>query len=465
MFEAKKHILSLSNNLLKLSVVVGGSKPHVESTKEYSWAEDSVKTVLSQIKQEFGDKFRLLLSDEFVYMTSLIIPYGLSDEKNHIKSKAQEIIPEDLDATVWDFKEVLSIKNEKSEEKVVQVIALVNHRHNQLFLTFNDLGFQIEAIEPLAYALGRLYTKEMEPLVILYQGEEPLQMVVNKGLVIESQVIKGDFSQKKVEELLSFVSERFNIVPTKIYCSPTISGITEDMFTSTNIIVQKVDLNPYIGLALKTDIEGKDEEVLNLDINKLKKVSDRIVPTTLNLTHENKQTEDNENEENEPTDRNEDIGITRQSNSKALLLFILLVIMLGVLGGVYYYQNNTIGTQTVTKTPTPLITSIAPTAVVAKVATETAKLDYKVTVLNGSSRTGEASSLSEYLKENKIAVETVGNAENRDYTNTEIQFKEKVDKTFIANLDKILGGRYTDIKHNKLDSADEKDIVIIIGAQ
>jgi hypothetical protein len=100
----------------------------------------------------------------------------------------------------------------------------------------------------------------------------------------------------------------------------------------------------------------------------------------------------------------------------------------------------------ITPTPTPTIN----------------KEKLKIKILNGSGVAGKASELEDVLKEKEYQEIVTGNADNYDYTITEIGVKKS--KTYIANfLKKELSEYIKSPKITTIDNDETSDVIIIIG--
>lgn len=143
------------------------------------------------------------------------------------------------------------------------------------------------------------------------------------------------------------------------------------------------------------------------------------------------------------------------------ILFILLVV-----GGAWmYFSNNPkkvekkITTETLMK---PTTANVQPTVI----ATEEAKLDkYSIKILNGSGIPGEASSLQEVLEKEGFKVSETGNADNYDYTDTVVQAKDNIEKTFLEKLKNLIGKSYTLDKDESLSASDSSDVIVVVGSK
>lgn len=148
---------------------------------------------------------------------------------------------------------------------------------------------------------------------------------------------------------------------------------------------------------------------------------------------------------------------------KNFLLPMIFIVLLGiaVLGGVYFYMQNSDKTQ---KSKTNVVT-LSPTPQAVTPEPEEVDLSkYSIEVLNGSGVSGTAGKVKDSLEDVGFSVESVGNADNSDYTKTIIQAKKEVDKVFLDELKKTLGKTYSVGDLEDLKNSSDTDVVVIIGS-
>lgn len=152
-------------------------------------------------------------------------------------------------------------------------------------------------------------------------------------------------------------------------------------------------------------------------------------------------------------------------NRKFLLggLAILLVLILA--GSWFYFSNNS---KKVAKkiqadnSAKPTVVKIEPTTVTNQ---EVKPNKYPIKVLNGSGITGEASKLQEILEKEGFKVSETGNADNYEYTDTIVQTKKDIEKTFLEKLKNLIGKTYSVGTDDLLSASGSSDIVVIVGSK
>jgi hypothetical protein len=148
-----------------------------------------------------------------------------------------------------------------------------------------------------------------------------------------------------------------------------------------------------------------------------------------------------------------------------LIAFVAFLLGLAFIGGVYYagksiklpvFHLPSFGIHpTPTKMPIPTATDTpAPTPDLSA---------YSIQVLNGSGITGEAAKLKAELTSAGFKVDSTGNADNSDYTKTQISASKSVNQTYVTKLEETLKQWYT-VEVVQPSSSQTSDVVVTIGS-
>lgn len=286
MFGGKKAILLLSKTHIKAIIVQTGGKPKEEKAISYAWNEQNIAKVLAAVKKITGSTVRILLSDDAVYTTSIIVLASEDVSRDDIKVRSQSQIPENLDETAWDYKEILILP--KQHEKMLQVVAVVNAIYKSLQTALTHVPLTIESIEPVSYAIARLLEHEKTPVVVLHAADTALLMAAYKGLVLATQTRNTLFSPAEILEFVQYVKQQFSVTPTKIVVSNTQQTLDAATMKNLGLTAQTLHFSPAISTATKKDIVGKDAQTLNLAFFMNQKTS--VQPTNTPNTHRNRNT-------------------------------------------------------------------------------------------------------------------------------------------------------------------------------
>jgi hypothetical protein len=175
------------------------------------------------------------------------------------------------------------------------------------------------------------------------------------------------------------------------------------------------------------------------------------------------ETEKQPEEKKEPEIENFDEENSRFSWSK-VILFILIAAFTGFLiiaAYLFFIEDYNFK---LTKAEPKKEISVEEKTTPTPMAEEVDKSAYKITVLNGSGIAGEAANVQTLLKDNGFSVNEIGNAENADYTKTQILYVKSVNKDYLDALEKTLKTRGS-VETKKADSDQTEDVVVIVGSE
>jgi hypothetical protein len=241
------------------------------------------------------------------------------------------------------------------------------------------------------------------------------------------------------------------------------------------VIAKTRDTDPIIGLAMKKDIKGKDEDVLNIEPLETVTVENEDESEEL-LTEEarrmEKKAEGTKQEDSQKEgikkveSRKKKYPLARKLLTAALLLVALVVVLILIFFYISGIRKETDFTQSSETTEESVEEKGSDEA--EKVETErepkAVLSEYKVQILNGSGIAGEALVVSEILQAEGFVDIEMANAASYDYTNTEIKLKEQVPEKVYSTLNRALDSEYL-LKRldSYLDSGSDFDVVIVAG--
>lgn len=444
MFLSKsKTVIFFENKKFKaIKVSFKAGKPFVEKKAEKDFTSEDLSDKLIQTKKDFGTNVvRILLPEDKTYLKLLEFSPATIITRDLVLKKAQESIPEVLQEGYFDWKQVGTAQ--------AQVLAVSRDYLVPLQQAAQDAKLSLEAFEPSSFALARLTAKEKEVHLIIYKNTKSIICAAYKGQVFGVVTIDDQSKiDKKTTELTKFVKEKWGLAIKK-----TISG----------------NLDPAIGLALKEDIKGKDEKVLNLTPPKVKKIAQ------INQPLEKKAIE------REPGDILSQSGrISKPIVNKkvALIVSIIILVLALISGGILVYQKM------ISRKEAVLLSEVAPSTSedssdseaietdqleeellpTVSNALELNREDLSLQVLNGSGVLGEAGRVKEFLEELGYKDVAVGNADSTDYQETEVSIKENK-KDYLELLTDDLSEKQTLSSQTALylDKNSLFDAIIIIG--
>lgn len=429
MFTNKKSIIFITKSKIRISSIALDNKLEVNQIKTFDWSPQTLESVLLKLKEYIGDTARILLSEDFVYVVTLSFPKDTAITRNIVGQKAQELIPEDLHETTWDYRQTKAVS--QTQQQTTQVVAVIRSLFENLSVAIGKSGINIETIEPLSYALARFTKRQDKPILFVYIDEEALLTLAYKQVVIATQLLNRIPDLNNMLQFIAYAKERFSLEPkTVVFCGNT-KNINPKLYTNEDFTIEIQDINPMISTAYKDDLKGKDEDVLNIGLL-------QMLPSK---------------------------NITQKKPFPTIIIAVIgCIVSIAIFAEIIVYKNIfSKKTHEVSKISKSVST---PTLSPIPVTTKTQEIDrsaYSISILNASGKNGQATKAKKFLEENGFNVVKTGNAEREDQEKTEIRFKQNVPKELASLLDKTLETLYDFSVGINLEENQEVDILIVIG--
>jgi len=159
---------------------------------------------------------------------------------------------------------------------------------------------------------------------------------------------------------------------------------------------------------------------------------------------------------------------TQEKNAKWLWLLIILIIIgalvFAFFRGIGPFSQFRNASQEAEASPTPQ-DLLSPSPEASPEVSEIDKSEPQIRVLNGSGIAGVATSFKDFIEGLGYKVASIGNADNYDFAQTEIRFKEDF-KDYESIIVSDLSSKYSvEVSSDDLESSDSADIEIIVGAK
>jgi hypothetical protein len=415
-----KNILLISEGNLIASRVSGKK---IKTTLSFVWTNENLRQQLAVIKNRFGASFRILLDDSYVHTAHIYLPPNNYNVRSVVQEKAQQIIPEDLNQTVWDFKEEPQLRdNNQKDGRFYQILAINREFHLLLSGAISALGLKIEAIEPISQSLARMLAKKQdEPFLIIYRQSNYILTACFGDIVINVKNIGPNFNMEMLKEYQYFLEQEYGLKPNSVLVPNQITAVAE--IEKSDLNLKRYDYNPEFALYQKTDLKGNDLSVLNLDPQRPR----------------------NTNPENPSV------------NKRPVWLAIVLLLAIVVL---WFVTQNGKKTENLKTTKTEVVNLPADSKPKKAVL-----VDYKITILNGNGVEGAAAKAKTLLENKGYKVVNLDNADNYDYEQTVLRHKKKVSGAFLDKLNKLLKTQYDTIVEKEFidQSETNSDVIIILG--
>lgn len=424
MFEEKKLIVTVSKKAISLAEVAVSNSVTIRPVAGYPFTENSLVEVFSAIKKSASSPIRMVLSEEYAYVVSFI-PQSINEDipRNEIKDKAQERIPEDLNTTAWDYKEILipDSQHQESSKKFIQVIAAAGSLYSKISYAIATSGLNVEAIEPMSFSLARLTENQTDPHLIIYIGESSLFIACWKGVVLATENISGVVKPTALPDFVQYVQDSYKIRLKTIILSGNVKKEDVTKFSYPGFTVGAQNLDPRVGMALKRDIHGDDERILNIVFQKTSSSQD-----------DDSSPKKNKNVRN--------IAVMSLVGISSLFLFTAIFV----------------------KKRTP-IQSTASSGSTSTTAVQKNQIQYSISILNGGLDPMSEVKVLSAFESRGFTIIRVGEADNKDYVDAIVNTKQPLDDETKNRLDNILKSYYSNLIVQSSVATAEADIILILG--
>ncbi len=379
-----------------------------QKVSEISWTPENLTQNLLRLKTTFSKKFRVILADDFISVTSLLLTPKEAKKRSSIQAKFQPTISEDLSQTTWDYK----IVAHQNGQRLVQLI-YVSKKFFDVFRTaVNSAKIKVDLLESFSTTISRFLPAKK----LIFLHYQDLVVLVFNQTPIYSQVLKKKLTQEDIDHIFTYSKQCFQVLPQQILFAPT-GDIAFNQFDFGNLQPEYTSVDPLKGIIHSANKIGTDSTTTRLEVPQKK---------------------------------------VESSFPKWILL--IPTILLIITGFVVFGPKSTNQTQiNPAISVTPTITSI-PTPTPIDVS------GFKIKVLNGTGTAGQAGEIVKLLETKKFIVAKTGNAANYDFTQTQVEIKKSISQNVVDLLTQALGSDFSPkISAKSLADTSEFDIIITTG--
>lgn len=471
MFLTTKYILYISADTISVATVAGAAKKKSTVRKKLPWSKETLAKVLLSIKKDFKGAYSAVLGDEFTFVFAVTIPADVTNEREFVRIKVSEEVPQEIGEEGWDFKELL--KNPDKKEKIVQCAVVDRNFYDDFSDAVRKSGIVIDTMEPMVYAFSRMFEEHPEPSLVVYQEESIVAWVTYRGLVFSSMRLDAGSDPAALVQFLEFIKNKFSIAPRNIFVAgpPALHDRMHTLFPGS--AMERGVLDPFVAMAQKKDRAGKDETSLNIlpaikQPSAESKLQQKIVgvsglsPDSGVISQYERIAEEHD--------------LYPQGKLFTALIIISSFLIISANGFLWYERlqeerimhasvpaivpRAIVVPMTATSTATTSTTTGVSGAAQPQEATMAA---YRIRIENGGGVPGGAKKMKQLLDAQGFRVTQVGNADNFNYRQTTVRYAATVTDSFRNAVEKILSAQYTVVQGAILSSDATVDMVIIIG--
>lgn len=389
-----------------------------QKVSEISWTPENLSQNLLRLKTTFSKKFRVILADDFISVTSLLLTPKEAKKRAFVQAKFQPTITEDLSQTTWDYK----IVAHQNGQRLVQLI-YVSKKFFDIFRTaVNTAKIKVDLLESFSTTISRFLPAKK----LIFLHYQDLVVLVFNQTPIYSQILKKKLTQEDIDRIFTYSKQCFQVLPQQILFAPT-GDIAFNQFDFGNLQPEYTSVDPLKGIIHSANKIGTDSTTTRLEVPQKKEPI--ITQTQIN---------------------------SESSFPKWILLIpTVLLIITGFV--VFSPKSNNRSQINPSISVTPTITS-APTPTPIDVSS------FKIKVLNGTGIAGQASETVKLLENQNFTVQNTGNAASYGFTQTQIETKKTVPQEVIKLLTSALTvDSPPKISAKNLPDTSEVDIIITTG--
>jgi len=491
-------MLNTKEVLFITSSAVKGFSVHGDEAKELvslSWTPETIGRVLETARSAMGRSVRLLMGEPFAYVATLFVSEqekevfaSLEKEREAVFQLAGKLVPEELEKTTWDYREV-SLPA-ASLGRPVEVVAVIASFARIVVPAVKSAGFRVLEALPESCAIASLFADRKEAILVVCKSDGIFVAGVIGGIVLSSVTSLGVVNFEAVENVRRFVEHRFalsikTIVFVGDFSERELSDFEREKAESVGLSLEFSKKTALLGCAEKRDISGDDRSVLSikLDVPEISTVaSDDAVTASEEMEAAEDRFRPHTLDERPASDRSGDVtgkvgGTHRVSRKTWTLAASFLVVLtcgvaaIGLLKKGQEREKETSDRARQLETSVP--PDVSPVNSIPEKAVETVpapseepvafnRASFRIAIENASGVAGAAGRLQEILTKEEFVVIRVGNAESKEIAPS-VRAKASVPDAFVDELISVSGLEASLDRRVETLEASEADVTIVIG--
>lgn len=420
--------------------------------------KEALRTFFLENYERLGTRNLVLgLNEQDVFLYRVSFAEKPKNLKQAIEEKIAPKTPFDLSKACLVYREI--------SHGTYQVAAVEAAILEQLGNLFAEVGFSIKAIVPLPLAFLKLAGSSQTSYLFVSQAEDLIYSLVVGNTVAFSSTAKlkratVDSENEIIKVAKEIIEEEYNPLSNQPLRDVFIAGKDAQFIKS---FFSNQGFNTYLANpSTKLTKQARGEP---LDFSRCLVLSfyDATILSFPKLT-DYKPTQPSQPAKNRPS-----------SKLKYFLLLIFLVLAATLFFSwptvrkVLFKRGTPAEPTNISTTSSSLKQKEATSSSGKTAATPSAQLEapiskasYRIQVLNGTGKSGEATKMRDFLVSEGYNVVGVGNASNFNYKETLVQIKESK-KAVTATLTKDLQERYSISISSPLSEGESFDILIVVG--
>ncbi len=208
MFTRNRIIFALTTTTLHVTRVdhVGHE---VLETADFEIGDAGLAGVFEQARKQFGQGARLIVPEEYVYVTRLEVEKLPSLTRSNIEKKIEDIFPEVLGDMAWDYQTIASTET----GMMIELSGMTSDFTQVLKEALHQAKYRLEAVIPESYALAHQLIGKEVTLLIHERADGWIVALVKDQLVATALFQTSIPTMSDVQNVIDFSKERKKLVP------------------------------------------------------------------------------------------------------------------------------------------------------------------------------------------------------------------------------------------------------------
>jgi hypothetical protein len=233
----------------------------ISRESEFSLTDGGLSGALHAASGEYALPARLIVPEEYIYLTQVEIPAAEVTRSRLIKS-VDAVFPETLSDLAWDF-EVIT---EQDGRATVEISGVTRDFGILLKEALAESEVRLEAVIPESYALARALPTDEEVLFIHARQGGTILSLARARRIVSSITLDHHPAVTELADFITFGQTHKQFVPEKLFLSGSEAQPEEFSSLGLGIVPADLPLDPVRGALLLDLSSNQDADRLDLPL-------------------------------------------------------------------------------------------------------------------------------------------------------------------------------------------------------
>ncbi|TXH00328.1 MAG: hypothetical protein E6P95_03740 [Candidatus Moraniibacteriota bacterium] len=214
MFHRTQLIFLLTSDALQVARIQPDRQTILKES-EFKFESTGLAGALEQAKNQFGHGARLIIPEEYIYVTRLELQTSKIQLRSKIEKEIERVFPETIGTLAWDY-QIIGTSNERM---TVELSGITSDFAEILQTALSTSKYRFEAIIPESYALARLLLGQKNTLVVHERLGGWILILAQDQWVVAALFQPFLPTMTDIQNLIDFGKERKQFIPDQIVFS------------------------------------------------------------------------------------------------------------------------------------------------------------------------------------------------------------------------------------------------------